>query len=79
MGLGDAVGDDVPDLSRLFDDNDNLREAFGDRNVILSACLNEVFLYAETSFTSGNINLFSVKCFFLISNVKTNKIKKKNL
>ena len=55
-GLGDAVGDDAPDLSRFFDDNDNLREVLGDRNVILSACLNEVFLYAETSFTSVNIN-----------------------
>jgi hypothetical protein len=33
-GLGDAVGDDAPDLSRLFDDNDNLREVLGDRNKV---------------------------------------------
>jgi hypothetical protein len=41
---------------KLATQGENLREVLGDRNVILSACLNEVFLYAETSFTSVNIN-----------------------
>ena len=45
----------LPDCSRLLDDRDSFRDALGDLNVILSACLNDVFLYADTNFTSEKI------------------------
>lgn len=45
----------LPDLSKLLDDNDSLRADFGDRKVILSDCLNDVVLYADTYFTSVKI------------------------